>query len=82
MKVKINRYYNGERVFSMWELSEILFLPKYEIKNNINSYNLKPTIIENRVGYYGVSNLCEFIEYLILKENLRLIKYRIKKSQT
>ncbi len=80
--MKIDKYYKNEKVYSLKDLSVILNVKKSEIKNSIKAFSLSPTVIENRVGYYGVSKLCEFIEYLILKENLRLIKYRIKKSLT
>lgn len=79
--MRINKYYNQEKVYSMRDLSEILSIEKSEIKNSVRSFNLIPTIVENKIWYFGTSILIEFIEYLILKENLRLIKTRIKKYQ-
>lgn len=79
--MRVSKYYNNEKVYSIKDLSVILNFKKSEIKNSIKAYSLSPIVIENRVGYYGVSTLCEFIEYLILRENLRLIKSRIKRFQ-
>ncbi len=80
--VRVNKYYNGERIFSMLDLSEILSIPKYEIKNSINSFGLKPSVVECRTWYFRSSSLIPFVEYLITLINFSHLKTTLKnKSQ-
>ena len=79
--IRINKYYGDEKIHSMKDLSDILSIRKSEIKNSVKSFGIRPTIVENRVWYFSESNLIDYIEFLISKENLNLLKLRINKKQ-
>ena len=76
--MKIHKYFKKQRVYSMKDLSHILSIEKSEIKNIVRSFELSPTIIDNRTWYFSAFSLITLVEFLIHKELLSTLKIELK----
>lgn len=77
---EIKKEVEGDEVLTFKDISEILHVPKYFVKNKIKEYGLHNRYIKDRVKYFSTNNLVPFIDYLIYQEQLDLLKYKVDES--
>lgn len=77
---EIKKEVSGDEVLTLKDISEILQVPKYYVKNKIKEYGLQNRFVKDRVKYFSTKRLVPFLDYLIYQEQLDLLKSRVDES--
>lgn len=72
---------NKDVVYSIKDITDILDVHKYKMKNLIKECGVDPISNENRTNYYDSESLIPIIEYWMIKLKFKFLKEKMTENK-